>query len=147
MLYSLVPDGYQGPPLAVFAQPEVALELGHELHERPVLHLRQRERNIVDVNVDDEPRRVPGPERQRAGVALESGARTGRLQDVLVRLQGRGRKYFSGRASFRGGAYTVRKWMRNLRTEIRKCVPTKRNTKTNDAISKAFYHQLHQTIQ
>ena len=31
----------------------------------------------------------------------------------------------SGRASFWGDAYTVRKWTRNLRTKIRKCVPTK----------------------
>ena len=35
----------------------------------------------------------------------------------------------SGRASFWGDAYTVRKWTRNLRTKILKCVavPTKRN--------------------
>ena len=33
-------------------------------------------------------------------------------------------------------AYTVRKWTRNLRTKIRKCVPTKRNRETNDAFQK-----------
>ena len=32
---------------------------------------------------------------------------------------------YSGRVSFWGDAYTVCKWTRNLRTEIRKCVPTK----------------------
>ena len=34
-------------------------------------------------------------------------------------------KYHSVRASFWGDAYTVRKWTRNLRTKIRKCVPIK----------------------
>ena len=37
----------------------------------------------------------------------------------------------SGRASFWGDAYTVRKWSRNLRTKIQKCVPTKRNGEMN----------------
>ena len=32
----------------------------------------------------------------------------------------------SGRVSFWGDAYTVRKWTRNLRKKNRKCVPTKR---------------------
>ena len=44
----------------------------------------------------------------------------------------------SGPASFWGGAYMVRKWTRNLRTKIRKCVPTKRNGETNDAFQKHF---------
>ena len=54
----------------------------------------------------------------------------------------------SGRASFWGDAYTVRKWTRNLRMyKIRKCVPTRRNRETNDAFQKHFYYQVHQTIQ
>ena len=53
----------------------------------------------------------------------------------------------SGRASFWGDAYTVRKWTRNLRTKLRKCVPTKRNRETNDAFQKHFFHRVHQTIQ
>ena len=39
--------------------------------------------------------------------------------------------YTSGRASFWGDAYIVRKWTGNLRTRIRKCVPTKRSRETN----------------
>ena len=51
--------------------------------------------------------------------------------------------WYSGRASFWGDAYTVRKWTRNLRTNIRKCV--QRNSETNDAFQKHLYY--HQTIQ
>ena len=42
----------------------------------------------------------------------------------------------SSRARFRENAYIVGKWARNLCTEIRKCVPTKRNTETQDAFQK-----------
>ena len=45
---------------------------------------------------------------------------------------------FQRRASFWGDAYTVRKWTRNLRTKIRKCVPTKRNRETNAALHVLF---------
>ena len=45
----------------------------------------------------------------------------------------------SGRASF-WGACVHRKWKRNLRTKIRKCVTTKRNRETNDAFQKHLYH-------
>ena len=41
----------------------------------------------------------------------------------------------SGRASFWGDACIVRKWTRNLRTKIRKCVPTK--WRNESRISKA----------
>ena len=44
-----------------------------------------------------------------------------------------------------GDAYAVRKWTRNLRTTIRKCVQTKRNRETNEALQEHFYHQVHQT--
>ena len=50
-----------------------------------------------------------------------------------------------GRTSFRGDAYNVRKWTRNLRTKIRKCVP--KELRNEWRISKALYHQVHQTIQ
>ena len=40
----------------------------------------------------------------------------------------------------------VRKWMRNLRTKIRKCVPTEkkkqRSRETNNALQKYLYHQV-----
>ena len=36
-----------------------------------------------------------------------------------------------GRANFRGDAYTVRRWTRNLRTKIRECVSTERIEKRN----------------
>ena len=35
--------------------------------------------------------------------------------------------FISSHASFWGDAYIVRKWMRNLRTNIWKCIPTKRS--------------------
>ena len=54
---------------------------------------------------------------------------------------------YSGCASFWGDAYTVRKWMRNLCTKIRKCIPTKRKRETNDASVKHLYHRVHQMIQ
>ena len=41
----------------------------------------------------------------------------------------------------------MRKWTRNLRTKIRKCVPTKRNRERNDAFQKYLYHRVQQTIQ
>ena len=53
----------------------------------------------------------------------------------------------SGRASFRGDAFAVRKWRGNLHTKIRKCVPTKRSRETNAAFQKHRYHCVHQTIQ
>ena len=53
----------------------------------------------------------------------------------------------SGRASFQGDAYTVHKWTRNLCTEIWKCVPTKRDRETNNALLKHLYPWVHQTIQ
>ena len=48
----------------------------------------------------------------------------------------------------RRDALTVRisTWTRNLRTRIRKCVPTKRNRGTNAAFQKHIYHRVHQTI-
>ena len=50
-------------------------------------------------------------------------------------------------AGFWGDVYPVCKWTRNLHMAIRKCVPTKINRATNDAIQKNFYHWVHQTIQ
>ena len=47
----------------------------------------------------------------------------------------------SGRSSFWGGAYTLHKWTRNLRTKIQKCVPTKRKRETNDALQKHLHHR------
>ena len=54
---------------------------------------------------------------------------------------------FSARASFWGDAYTVRKWTINLRTKIRKCVPTKRNRETNAAFRSTFSTKFIKTIQ
>ena len=51
--------------------------------------------------------------------------------------------HMNGRASFWGDVYTVRRWTRNLRTQILKCVPTK--WRKNGAFQKHLYH--HQTIQ
>ena len=48
-----------------------------------------------------------------------------------------------GFVSFWGDVYTVRKWKRNLRTEIQKCVPA--NTHT-DALQKYLHRQVHKTI-
>ena len=42
----------------------------------------------------------------------------------------------SGRTRFWGRAYTARKWRRNVRSKIRKWVPTKRKRETNDTFQK-----------
>ena len=44
----------------------------------------------------------------------------------------------SGRASFWGDAYTIRKWTRNLRKKFQICIPTERNRETNAAFWKHF---------
>ena len=64
----------------------------------------------------------------------------------------RGGKYaFStvrwGRASFGGDVYNVRKWRRNLRTKMRKCLQTKISRETNNALRKYLYHRARKTMQ
>ena len=49
---------------------------------------------------------------------------------------------FSGCSSFWGDAYTVRKWMRNLCTKIRKCVPTKQMTHFKSTFTTKFIKRL-----
>ena len=53
----------------------------------------------------------------------------------------------SGCASFWGDAHTIRMWMRNCVAKFGKCVPTKRNKKTNATCPKHPHHYVHQVIQ
>ena len=46
----------------------------------------------------------------------------------------------SGRTSFWGDAYTIRKWTGNLSAKIRKCVPTKGNREMNATFQKHLQH-------
>ena len=50
----------------------------------------------------------------------------------------------SGRTSFGGDVYTIRKWTRNLRTKIRKCV---RQWKENNRATNAAFQMSHQMSQ
>ena len=69
------------------------------------------------------------------------GATWHRMQNTRV-LKGIREVQDSGRVSFWGDAYTARKCARNLRSKIRKCVPTKRNREKNVAFRKHLFTEF-----
>ena len=77
---------------------------------------------------------------QLSALKLKNPSTRKELKKKLLNIYGghQSRTHHSGRASFWGGTYTACKWIRNLRTKIRKYIPMKRSKETNAAFYVLF---------